>query len=64
MVAHKSGRQLFGIDIRKIRTSLQDDAEDGYNLDGCEISYFGKELFKLKSFVRTRSSIARVQLTL
>ena len=52
------------MDVREIRTSLQDEAEDGYNLDGCEISYFGKELFKLKSFVRTRSSIARVQLTL
>ena len=52
------------MDVREMWTSLQDDAEDGYNLDGCEISYFGKDLFKLKSFVRTRSSIARVQLTL
>ena len=63
-MAHKSGRQFFGMDVREIRTSLQDEAEVAYNLDGCEISYFGKELFKLKSFVRTRSSIARVQLTL
>ena len=41
IVAPKSGRQLFGMDVREIRTSLQDDVEDGYNLDGCEISNFG-----------------------
>ena len=35
-MAHKSGRQLFGMDVREIRTSLQDDAGDGYNLDGYE----------------------------
>ena len=63
-MAHKSGRQLFGMNVREIRTSSSDEAEDGYNLDGFEISYFGKELFKLKSFVRARSPISRVQLTL
>ena len=40
-MAHKSGRQLFGMDVREIRTSLQDEAEDGYNLDGGDISNFG-----------------------
>ena len=42
-VAHKSGRQLFEMDVRGIKTSLQDDAEDGYNLDGGHILNYGKE---------------------
>ena len=41
IMAHESGRQLFGMDVREIRISLRDDAEDGYNLDGREISNFG-----------------------
>ena len=62
-VAHKYGRQFFGIDTKRIRTSLQDDIEDGYNLDWREILSFSKELYKL-NFVRTKLSIARVKLAL
>ena len=51
------------MDVREMRASLQDDAKDGYNLDGLEILNFGKEFFKL-SFVRAKTSVARVQLTL
>ena len=51
------------MDVREIRTSLQNDAKDGYKLDGREILNFGKEFFTL-SFVRAKSSVARVQLTL
>ena len=36
-MAHKFGRKLFMMDVREIRTSLQNDAKDGYNLDGLEI---------------------------
>ena len=50
------------MDVREIRTSLQDDAMDGYNLDGREILNFGKEFYKL-SFVRAKTSVARVQVT-
>ena len=46
-MAHKSGRQFFGIDVRGIRTSLQDDTEDGYNLEGRVNLYFGKEFHEL-----------------
>ena len=60
---HKSGRHFFGVELREIRTSLQDDPEDGYNLDGYEISKFGKEFHKL-SFARAKISVARVQLTI
>ena len=62
-MAHKSGRQFFGMDVRGIRTSLQDDAMDGCNLEGREISNFGKEFYEF-SFVRAKTSLARVQLTL
>ena len=62
-MVHKSGRKFFGMNVRAIRTSLQDDAKDGYNLDRLEILNSGKEFFKL-SFVRAESSVARVQLTL
>ena len=51
------------MDVREIRTSLQDDAKDGYNLDGREILNFGKEFYEL-SCVRTETLLARVQLTL
>ena len=51
------------IDVRDIRTSLQDDAKDGYDLDGREILNSGKEFYKL-SFVRAKTSVARVQLAL
>ena len=43
-VAHKSGRQFFETDVRGIGTSLQDDAEDGYNLDWRAIFNFGRVL--------------------
>ena len=51
------------IDVREIRTSSQDDAKDGYDLDGREILYFGKVFYEL-SFVRAKTSVARVQLAL
>ena len=51
------------MDVREIRKSLQDDAKDGYNLDGREILNFGQECYKL-SFVRAKTSVARVQATL
>ena len=41
-VEHKCGRQLFGMDVRGIRTSSQADAKEGYKLDGCVILSFGK----------------------
>ena len=42
-VAHKSGRWFFGIDVRGIRTSSQDDAKKGYNLEGREIMNVTRE---------------------
>ena len=51
------------MDAREIRTSLPDDAKDGYDLYGREILKFGKEYCKL-SFVRAKTSVARVQETL
>ena len=45
MEDRKRGAQIWevalGMDVRDIRTSLQDDAEDGDDLDGCEISNSG-----------------------
>ena len=52
------------MDVRGIRTSLQDDTENGYNLDGCKIYNFCKETYNLKSIVSANTSTARVQLTL
>ena len=49
--------------MRGIRISLQDDTEDGYNLDGRMILNFGKEFHEM-SFVRAKTSLARVQRTL
>ena len=49
-MAHESGGQIFGMDDKGIRTSSQDDAENGYNIHGREILNFGKELYEL-SFV-------------
>ena len=63
-VAYKFGRQSSGMGIRKFGTSLQDQAEEGYNLYGYEIWNFDREIFKLKSIVGAKTSIARVQLTL
>ena len=51
------------MDVRGIRTSLQDDAEEGYVFDGREISNFGMEFYEL-SFVCAKASLARVHLTL
>ena len=51
------------IDVREIRTSLQHDAKDGYDIVGREILNFGKKFYKL-SFVRAKTSVARVQETL
>ena len=62
-MVHKSGRQFFGMNVREIRTSSQDDAEDGYYLDGHVMLNFGKEFYEL-SFVRAKTSLARVQRTL
>ena len=62
-MVHKSGRQFFGMNVREIRTSLQDDAKDGYDIVGREILNVGKEIFKL-SFVCAKTSVARVQETL
>ena len=50
------------MDVREIRTDSQVDAKDGYNLDGGEILNFGKEFYKL-SFMRAKTSVARVQAT-
>ena len=58
-MAHKFGRKLFMMDVREIRTSFQDDTEDGYYLDECGISNFGREFYEL-SFVRAKTSLARV----
>ena len=60
----KNVRQFFGMDPREIITGLQDDAEDGHYLGVCEIWNFDKKFYKLKSNVRTKSSIAKVHLTL
>ena len=62
-MVHKCGRQFFGMNVREIRTSLQDDTKDGYCHDGHKDLNFGKEFFKL-SIVRAKTSVARVQLTL
>ena len=62
-MVHKSGRQFFGMNVREIRTSLQDDTKDGYCHEGHKDLNFGKEFFKL-SIVRAKTSVARVQLTL
>ena len=61
-MAHKSERQFFGTDVRGIRLGSQDDAKEGYNFDGREFWNFGKEFYNL-SFVRAKTSLARVQLT-
>ena len=50
--------------MRDIRTSLQDDTEEGYKPERCEISNFGKEIHTSKSIVRANTSIAMVQLRL
>ena len=51
-MAHKSRRQFFEIDVRGIRTSLKDDAEEGYVFDGREIPNFSKELLQFELCVR------------
>ena len=62
-VAHKSGTQLYGMDVRGIRTSSQDDAEDGYSLDERVNLKFGKEFHEL-SFVCAKTLLEGVQLAL
>ena len=52
------------MDVREIRTSLQDEAEDGYSPDGCDISNIWLGDIQIESIVCARSSIAKVQLTL
>ena len=47
-MVHKSGRQFFGMDVRGFRTSSQDDAKDGYSLDGHGILKFGKEFLQIE----------------
>ena len=51
------------MEVREITSSLQGDPGDGYNIEGSEITNFGKELYTL-SFVRAKTSIERVQTTL
>ena len=62
-MAHKSTILFFEMDARGTRISLQDDAKEGYNLEESEIPNFGEEFHEL-SFVRAKTSPARVQLTL
>ena len=62
-MAHKFWRQLFGMNVRGIKTSSQDDAKEVYKLDGRDILNFGKKSYKL-NFVRAETSLAKVQLTL
>ena len=45
---HISGRQFLGINVRGFRTNSQDDAENGYSLNGREISNFGKEFLQFE----------------
>ena len=47
-VAHKLGRQFFGIGVRWFRKSSQDDAKDGFSLDGHWILNFCKELLQIE----------------
>ena len=61
-MAHKPRTQFIGRGVGEIRTSLLDDAEDGFNLDRREIRNFGE--FHELSFVLAKPSIARMQLTL
>ena len=63
-MARKSGSRFFGTDVRGIRTRSLDDVENGYNLDGCEISNPGKENYTFKSIMRANTLNARAQLTL
>ena len=49
-MAHKSGKLFFGMDVRGIRTSSQDDAEDAYNLGRAYLSNFGKEFLQIELF--------------
>ena len=62
-MAHKPGRQFFGAEVIGIRTSSRDDAKEGYNLEGREILKSGMEFYGL-GFVRAKTLLARVQLTL
>ena len=62
-MAHEYGRLFFGIGMRGLRTSSQNGAKEGYNLEGREIPNFGKEFYEL-SFARAKTSLTRVQLTL
>ena len=62
-MAHKSRRQLFRMNVREIRASSQDDVEDEYHLDGRVGLDFGKEFHEF-FFVRDKTSLARVQMTL
>ena len=67
-MVHKSGIYFFGMGLREIKTSSQDDAEDDaedrYNLDGAETWKFAQESYKTKRIVRIDISIKRVQLKL
>ena len=50
--------------VRGTLTSLQDDAKEGYKLDGHEIVNFGEEINMLKCIKRTDTSASRVKLAL
>ena len=58
-VAHKSGRQFFEMDVRGFRTSLQDDAMEGDNLDGREIPNFGQKFYEF-SFQTIEGAVVRL----
>ena len=47
-MAHKSGIQFFGMDVRRIWINLQDDAKERYNFDGREIPNFGTEFLRIE----------------
>ena len=63
IVPHKNRRQSFSIFGREIRTSDLDDRNNRYYVERVEIFNFSKEIYKLKIIVRSKTSIARIQLT-
>ena len=45
---HIFGRLFFGLDVGGIRTSLQDDAKDGYIINGHGILNFGMDFLQIE----------------
>lgn len=50
-------------DARQIWTERRDYVKEGYNVDGCVISNFGQQLYKLKSIVRVKPQPATARVT-